>query len=193
MIDVIWDMETGDPDDFFTLILLLGHPKVNLKAVTITPGSEDQVGLVRKVLKDFNRDILVGAFNIDHPKQCVSGWYHKVYGAFGTSRDALIGSECKKGQLHYIPTDEYDFLDDCVNFWSNEDHLNVSGGFGEQEGMEGVLIKWDYSVKVKNESLRGTTGGTFEPFPGEWGRGEWVAKTLEDAKQMACDFSRGVS
>jgi hypothetical protein len=27
-IDVIWDMETGDPDDILTLFLLIGHPKV---------------------------------------------------------------------------------------------------------------------------------------------------------------------
>lgn len=41
-IDVIWDMETADPDDFITLLLLLGHPLVNLKAVTVTPGTKDQ-------------------------------------------------------------------------------------------------------------------------------------------------------
>jgi hypothetical protein len=27
----------------------------------------------------------------------------------------------------------------------------------------------------------------------ECGRGEWVAKTMDDAKQMAVDFNRGVS
>ena len=36
-IDVVFDMETGDPDDFFTLCLLTAHPKVNLRAVTVTP------------------------------------------------------------------------------------------------------------------------------------------------------------
>ena len=93
MLDVIWDMETGDPDDFFTLMLLLGHSEVNLKAVTITPGAEDQIGLVRKVLKDFKADIPIGAFNIDHPKKCVSGWYHKVYGEFVPSKDAELGKD----------------------------------------------------------------------------------------------------
>ena len=38
-IKAIWDMETGDPDDFLTLVLLAGHPRVDLKAVTITPVS----------------------------------------------------------------------------------------------------------------------------------------------------------
>ena len=35
MLDIIYDMETDDPDDFLTLLLLLGHPQVNLKAYGI--------------------------------------------------------------------------------------------------------------------------------------------------------------
>jgi hypothetical protein len=38
MLDVVWDMETADPDDFITLLRLLGHPRVRLKAVTIITG-----------------------------------------------------------------------------------------------------------------------------------------------------------
>ena len=30
-------------------------------------------------------------------------------------------------------------------------------------------------------------------FPDTWGKGEWIAETLEDAKQMAIDFANGVS
>lgn len=75
MIDVVWDMETSDPDDFLTLLLLIGHPKVNLKAVTVTPGTPDQIGLVRRVLNEwFDLNIPVGAYNIEHNKECVSGW-----------------------------------------------------------------------------------------------------------------------
>jgi pyrimidine-specific ribonucleoside hydrolase len=93
MIDVVWDMETGDPDDYFTLLLLLGHPDVNLKAVTITPGTIDQVGLVRKVFKMFNVDISIGAYNIDHPKECVSNWHYKIVGGIRPSRDCKLGAD----------------------------------------------------------------------------------------------------
>lgn len=79
-LDVIWDMETSDPDDFLTLLLLLGHPMVNLKAVTIMPGSTHQVGLIREALSWFDTDIPVGSFNIEHQKECVSGWHYKAYG-----------------------------------------------------------------------------------------------------------------
>ncbi len=93
MLNIVWDMETGDPDDFLTLLLLLGHPRVRLKAVTITPGTPHQVGLVRRALEWFDAQIPVGAFNLDHPKNCVSSWHHAAYGEVPPSRDAEPGGE----------------------------------------------------------------------------------------------------
>jgi pyrimidine-specific ribonucleoside hydrolase len=88
MQNIVWDMETGDPDDFLTLLLLLGHPAVTLKAVTVTPGAPDQIGLVRRALSWFGRDLPVGSNNIDHPRNCVSAWHYRVYGNFPPSREA---------------------------------------------------------------------------------------------------------
>lgn len=90
-INVVWDMETSDPDDFFTLLLLLGHPLVNLKGVTITPGTPAQVGVVKHALGWFHTEIPVGAYNIEHPKQCVSPWHYAAYGPMPPSRDAEPG------------------------------------------------------------------------------------------------------
>lgn len=47
---------------------------------------------------------------------------------------------------------------------------------------------------VPNKKLRGKRESTIHHFnPDNFGRGEWVAETMEDAYQMACDFSEGVS
>jgi inosine-uridine nucleoside N-ribohydrolase len=92
-VDIVWDMETGDPDDFLTLLLLLGHPRVRLKAVTVTPGTPHQVGVVRWALDRMGRDLPVGAFNLAHDKQCVSGWHHRVFGDMPPSEDARPGWE----------------------------------------------------------------------------------------------------
>ena len=89
MKNIIFDMETNDPDDYITLLLLLGHPDVNLKAVTITPGSAYQVGLVERTLKIFQKDIPIGAFNIEHPKTCISDWHENAYGQITPSNSAL--------------------------------------------------------------------------------------------------------
>jgi pyrimidine-specific ribonucleoside hydrolase len=93
MMKVIWDMETSDPDDFLTLLLLLGHPCVRLQAVTVTPGTPEQIGLVRYALNQFGRDIPVGAYNIEHGKKCVSGWHYYAYGQIPPSLEAEDGPE----------------------------------------------------------------------------------------------------
>ena len=41
--------------------------------------------------------------------------------------------------------------------------------------------------------MRGQISGIFSEYPEKWGKGEWVAKNIEDAKQMAIDFARSVS
>lgn len=107
-MDVVWDMETGDPDDFITLLLLLGHPRVKLTGVTVTPGTPDQIGVVRAALSWFGRSIPVGAFDIDHQTRsgeppgegrhgrrgtCVSSWHYKAFGDMPASRDAVHGPE----------------------------------------------------------------------------------------------------
>jgi inosine-uridine nucleoside N-ribohydrolase len=89
MIPIIWDMEIGnDPDDLFTLLLLLDHPEVDLRAVLVTPGTPDQVGLVRHFLHVFGRDLPVGEYNIEAEKGGVSEWYSEVYGRVSSSTDA---------------------------------------------------------------------------------------------------------
>jgi hypothetical protein len=61
------------------------------------------------------------------------------------------------------------------------------------EPKEGVWVHYRYNNKVPNEKLRGELGSHFTPFPDSFGLGEWAAKTLGDAKQMAIDFNEGVS
>lgn len=93
MLKFVFEMETGDPDDFLTLLWLLGRRDVDLKAVVVTPGTPDQVGLVRHGLSWFESEAAVGAFNLDHPKACVSQWHYRAYGEIPPSQDAEPGGE----------------------------------------------------------------------------------------------------
>jgi hypothetical protein len=62
-LQIVLDMETGDPDDFITLLFLLGYPLVRLKAVTVVPGTHDQIGFLRYILNRFDRnDLPLGVF-----------------------------------------------------------------------------------------------------------------------------------
>jgi pyrimidine-specific ribonucleoside hydrolase len=94
-LQMVFDMETGDMDDFATLLLLLGHPLVNLKAVTVVPGTPDQIGFIRYVSSLFGRtDLPLGVFNMN-AKPALSNFHYKVYNAalIHESRNALDGAD----------------------------------------------------------------------------------------------------
>jgi hypothetical protein len=136
------------------------------------------------------------------------GWSHRAMFGF------TIDSTCKKGDCHYMAKDKDDYLEDMIRFWDDECHLETTGIHDRQEIMhskpinpgdpeqksvpsgefeDGVTVSWKYDNKVPNESIRGTISSCFSTYPDKWGNGEWVAKTMADAKQMAIDFNQGVS
>lgn len=78
-MNVLLDMETGDPDDVMTLCFLLEHSRVNLRAVTVMPGTDEQIGLVKFILKEAGLDIPVGSSNPGYDKKCVSPFYYKWF------------------------------------------------------------------------------------------------------------------
>jgi pyrimidine-specific ribonucleoside hydrolase len=91
---VVMELETGDPDDILALLFLLEHPKARVKAIVMSPGSPDQIGLIKHLLKKYDHaDIPVGAFNLDHGKKTVSPWYTHTFGQFEDSREARPGFE----------------------------------------------------------------------------------------------------
>lgn len=116
------------------------------------------------------------------------GWSHRAVYGFG------VGSTCNKGDCHYIPDTKEHFIDSEVTFWHDDEYHDYTvAEEGEKDGVSGVFISWTYSNKTPNEKLRGEQGGVFISFPDNYGKGEWVAKNLADAKQMAIDFAQGVS
>lgn len=80
-MNVIFDMETGDPDDLITLIMLLINPDVELKGITCYQGSPIQIGLINHVLQLANKDIPVGGWNSAEPAS-LSPYYTSVVGAW---------------------------------------------------------------------------------------------------------------
>lgn len=115
------------------------------------------------------------------------GWSHRAIYGF------TIGSTCKKGNVHYIASNLKEMEEDAIRFYQNEYYKNVrSEGVVEEGGDKYFQIKWEYTDDTPNKKVKGTTGGA-KSYIGEFGRGEWTAKTMEDAKQMAIDFCRNIS
>jgi hypothetical protein len=126
------------------------------------------------------------------------GWSHRAIFGF------KIGSTCKKGDCHYIGSTLKEQRDAAIDFWKDESHKNVRcEGIIERNGDEFFIIEWDNTDDIPNKKLRNTDDipnkklcnkiSGAEYFINPLGRGEWIARTMEDAKQMAVDFNKGVS
>ena len=123
------------------------------------------------------------------------GWSHRAIYGFG------IGSECKKGDCGYNADTKENFMKWCLSFWADseysmgDDKAEFTKGliYNEKSKVDGVLVSYTYNDKVPNERVRGTVYENLSQLPDKWGKGEWTAKTMGDAKQMAIDFSNGVS
>jgi len=118
------------------------------------------------------------------------GWSHRAIYGFG------IGSTCKKGDACFQPSNEEEFLEDCLSFWA--DVYSYESGDKKVEtvikdGNKYAFVSYTYNDKVPNKKLRGTQYKQYVPFPKEWGKGEWTAETLDDAKQMAIDFADDIA
>lgn len=117
------------------------------------------------------------------------GWSHRAMHGFG------IGSTVSKGDCAYQPKDAADLIDEALAFWRDPEFKESIWAEepSEHEGERGAWVRWRYNNAVPNEAMRGTVNGLFVAFPASFGRGEWTAQTLDDAKQMAIDFADGVS
>ena len=115
------------------------------------------------------------------------GWSHRAIFGFE------IGSTCKKGDCHYIGSTLKEQEDAAVSFWeeSYRDNVRITGVI-EEDGNKFFDIEWINNDTIPNKKLKDQIGGVTH-FITPLGKGEWVAETMEDAKQMAQDFNRGVS
>lgn len=114
------------------------------------------------------------------------GWSHRAIFGFG------IGSKVKQGDCGFEPSTKEEFIEREISFWGDCEYA-VNGAVDYTENDNGILITYVYNDEVPNEKLRGTLYEHFSEYPKKWGKGEWEAKTLEDAKQMAIDFAKSVS
>ncbi len=103
MLDIAFDMETSDPDDVLTLCFLATHPAVALRAVTVTPGSRQQIGLVRYLLERLDVWAPIGAKKPDHPKVCVSDFHYSWLGEITASDPDDLGPKVLGDALQAFP------------------------------------------------------------------------------------------
>ena len=120
------------------------------------------------------------------------GWSHRAIFGFG------IGSKCEKGNCGYNPKNKEDFKQSCLVFWGDLDmdgnthKVNSVAREETRDNKLGIYVEYTYDDKILNVNMRNKKSGMFTEYPTIYGRGEWEAKTLLEAKQMAIDFANNI-
>lgn len=115
------------------------------------------------------------------------GWSHRAMFGFG------IGSTIKAGDAGYKPDNVREIIDAYDSWWTGE--INIIDG----RTIELIPTAPTMVVELPDDpddgiTLTEITAATPEkPFRISTGRGEWTAKTLDDARQMAIDYADDVA
>jgi len=134
------------------------------------------------------------------------GWSYRVIFGF------TIGSECKKGDCAYVASTPEELIEDRYNFF-----VDISEDCAQQHKDECQILEDRSGIRILTTPIKMAIAKGIDDIvdvmegekncadlPEETlfkddfhtvkcGRGEWVAKTLSDAKLMAIDFNEGVS
>ena len=132
------------------------------------------------------------------------GWSHRAIYGFN------VGSECKKGMCHYTASTPEELIDDRAEFYADISEECADRKRAECQILEdrsGIRILPSPQIipviddinEIQDVIENGTQGLEMidickdDFYVIKCGKGEWTAKTMEDAKQMAVDFNEGVS
>ena len=132
------------------------------------------------------------------------GWSHRAICGFE------IGAICKKGDCHYVADTPEELINSRADFF-----LDISKECADLKRAECQIMPDGKSIRIlhapMNLEVAKDLDQLVDALNGEevelktvdihkdhysilfCGRGEWTAKTLSDAKQMAIDFNEGVS
>jgi len=72
-IPVVYETETGDPDDMFAIAYIVSRPEWELVGLTVNPGSVQQIKTMQALCRELQVSPLIGSFNLSHPKARSAG------------------------------------------------------------------------------------------------------------------------
>jgi len=158
-------------------------------------------GIAPQKIKDSNSVCSIG---FCEKEQKWYGWSHRAIFGFG------VGSKVERGDCAYIADTPEKLIEDRYNFF-----LDISEECAQQHADECQILPDRSGIRILHAPLvipmAGSVDEAISAIEGDepemkmvdinadavsivkCGRGEWTAKTLDDAKQMAIDFAESVS
>lgn len=188
-LGAICEVVSTTPMQHYTLKVVRldgGRPEDDVMTKQCVTSAGDYIGDPRTT------DLLINKYGIRHfektePAHCVCsiGYNPDTRTWFGWSHRAIFGfapgSTCKMGDCQFEPSNASEFLD------------SLKSWYGDDVYKEPKYTETVAGVNVTYKDCNGKEMLSFEPYPAQWGRGQWVATTEEDAKQMAIAFAKSVS
>jgi len=104
------------------------------------------------------------------------GWSHKLICGFG------VGSKVKRGDFAYIANTPEKLIDDYVNLFKGISNESANLRYAECQ-----ILPDRSGIFILHSTLEGVHENAVTIK--QCGRGEWTAKTLDDAKEMAQTFA----
>lgn len=176
--DVFWNLTHKDTDTNTTMVSC--YSKIDDSYVG-TP--QDALALSRHLI-DIQGDgsSKCSCIGFDKKAQKWYGFSHRAKYGFG------VGSKVSKGDLAYVPDSVDDLYEELLSYYDKDTLTKTKTG---------VIITSQYVAYNTEPPLEGCEDCADAIESSEYeictGRGEWVAYTLDDSKQMAIDFAHGVS
>ena len=126
------------------------------------------------------------------------GWTHRGIACYG------IGDKVTEDDIAYRPdsssalmarirktySELYNVPISCMDRVSYKDYIEVI--LNEKINPFDPIPSSKFGVSVCFE-FKGSKMNRFHPYPDRWGKGEWTALSMDDAKQMACDAVIGLA
>jgi len=129
-------------------------------------------------------------------KTCNIGFCEKEQRWYGFSQRGIygfgIGSKITKSSCAYVSPSKLDFIRD-IRLSSKLSSTHSSYVRVSQQGVTVVSKFLGDPEDPSQDKYIGKVSESLYEYPTVYGKGEWAAKTLEDAKQMAIDFARSIS
>lgn len=133
-----------------------------------------------------NQKYLPACIGFSEKNQKWFGWTHRAWVEY------TIGSSVKKGQAAYKPVDKEEYENNMLEILTGGgSHIDNAHIEHRTDGCFDIV--GTYSANHPNKNYRGTEYRTKCGYLMRgFGKGEWTAKTMEDAKEMALDFIEGM-
>lgn len=132
-------------------------------------------GIDLNTLETLSDDHKVSSIGFSPSEKKWYGWSHRAICGFG------IGSEVRKGDCAFKPSNRSEYIEDLQRWYGDAMYRNLD--------IEVTDTEIDINYEIHSVDGRIYPQKSIRPLDVEYGRGEWVAETMDDAKQMARDFA----